>query len=174
VNRNVIPRIEADVGITIRDPNLILRVLTDSSVKRLYMSILTEFPEEKLPVPIQDLFTLYTIPDDANSLALIGDVTMRLKVLPGLGKGRTGSAEHTPTADERSPGAADVAALCDRWGLSEHIIGIFRRCPPAEKDVQQEKWILACAALGALYRDGGLEALRQVAPLLQNRGSDPC
>ncbi len=173
VNRTVIPTIEADVGITLRDPNLILRVLMDSSVKGLFLRILTEFPEEELPVPPKDLYTLYTMPDDADALALIGDVTMRLKVLPGLEKGRTNSAEYISTADDRSLSAADVAALCDRWGLSEHVIGICRRCPPAEKDVQQEKWILASAVLGVLYRDGGLEALRQVAPLLQNGSRDP-
>lgn len=162
VNRDVIPAIETDLGITIRDPDLIARVLADASIQPLFLDILTELPEEDLPVPAKDLATLCTMPDNADALALIGDVTLRLKVLPACDESSTRPTEPIT--------AADVAALCDRWRLAEHVIGPRSSPPPGDGAGQRKKWILASAVLGVLYREGGANALRRAAGLMRKCG----
>ncbi|MDN7025937.1 hypothetical protein FGU65_13765 [Methanoculleus sp. FWC-SCC1] len=162
VNREVIPAIETDLGITIHDPDLITRVLADSSIQPLFRDILAKLPEEDLPVPANDLYTLYTMPDNADALALIGDVTMRLKVLPECDEKSTHPMEPVT--------AANVAALCDRWRLAEHVIGFHCGPPPGDETGQQKKWILASAVLGVLYREGGADTLRRAAGLLRQCG----
>lgn len=148
VMREILPRIEQDTGHTFRGPDGLARVLMDPSTKRLFWGILAGFPEEALPIPAKDLAQLGTFSDDARALALIGDVTLRLKVLSG------------PHVQE-----GDLAALCDRWGLHESQIGpACRRCPAGDILVR-EKEVLAWAVLGLLYVDGGTDALRAVVPL---------
>ena len=152
VNRVVqepLPRIEQDTGYTFPDPDRLIRILMDDSTKRLFFGILTEFPEDALPVPAKDLGMLGKFPDDALALALIGDVTLRLKVLPG------------PYAEV--PG---LAALCDRWRLYESLIDLECRHHPAGEILVREKETLAGAVLGLLYVEGGTDALRAAVPLL--------
>ncbi|PKL63108.1 MAG: hypothetical protein CVV31_02855 [Methanomicrobiales archaeon HGW-Methanomicrobiales-2] len=148
VMREILPRIEQDTGHTFRDPDGLARVLMDPSTKRLFRGILAGFPEGALPVPAKDLALLGTFSDDAPALAIIGDVTLRLKVPSGL---------HVQ--------GGDLAALCDRWGLHEGRIGFAcRRCPAGETLVR-EKETLAWAVLGLLYIEGDTAALRAVVPL---------
>ncbi|MCK9306540.1 MAG: hypothetical protein M0P17_03315 [Methanoculleus sp.] len=148
VMREILPRIEQDTGHTFRGPDGLARVLMDPSTKRLFWGILAGFPEEALPVPAKDLALLGTFSDDARALALIGDVTLGLKVPSG------------PHVQEE-----DLAALCDRWGLHEGRIGFAcRRCPTGETLVR-EKETLAWAVLGLLYVEGDTAALRAVVPL---------
>jgi hypothetical protein len=145
VARRTLPRIEQEAGHIFRSPDGLARILTVPSTKRLFLDILAGFPEEALPIRANDLALLGRFADDSHALALIGDVTLRLKVLPGEGVG-----------------AAGFAALCDRWGLHESRIGSgFRRSPD-----EQEKETLARAVLGLIYVEGGVDALRAVVPLL--------
>jgi len=149
VKRETLPRIERDTGHTFRDLDGLLRILMDNSTRRLFFGILTGFPEDALPVPAKDLDMLGRFPDDARALALIGDVTLRLKVLPG------------PHAEV--PG---LAALSDRWELHESKLGLECRHRPTGDDLAQEKETLAGAVLGLLYVEGGIDALRAAVPLL--------
>lgn len=144
VLRETLPRIERDTGHTFHDPDGLLRILVDGSTKRLFSGIRAGLPEQALPVPAWDLEMLKNLPDGARAAAIIGDVTLRLKILPG------GHMQ-----------AAGLAALADRWGLSESRIG----SPTGETSVQ-EKETLALAVLGLLYVDGSTDALRAVVPLL--------
>ena len=149
VVRETLPRIERDTGHTFPGPDGLLRVLMDPSTKRLFFGILAGFPEEALPVPAHDLARLGAFPDDARALALIGDVTLRLKVLSG------------PEAEVR-----DLAALSDRWDLHESLIGLLCRRRPAGETLLREKETLARAVLGLIYVEGGADALRRAVPLL--------
>lgn len=142
--RETLPRIERDAGHTFRDPDSLLRVLIDGSTKRLFSEIRAGFPEPALPVPAWDLEMLANLPDGAHAAAIIGDVTLQVKVFAGL---------HVE--------AAGLAALADRWGLPGSRIG----SPGGESSVQ-EKEFLARTVLGLLYVDGGTGALRAVVPLL--------
>ncbi len=149
VVHQTLPRIERDTGHTFRSPDGLVRVLMDPSTKRLFSGVLAGFPEQALPVPAKDLALLGNFSDDARALGLIGDVTLRLKVLPGV---------HVR--------AADLAALSDRWELYESRIGLAcRRCPAGEILVR-EKEVLAGAVLGLLYVEGDTAALRAAVPLL--------
>ncbi|NLZ29787.1 MAG: hypothetical protein GX885_03425 [Methanomicrobiales archaeon] len=149
VKRETLPRIERDIGYVFPDQDRFIRILMDRSTKRLFLGILAEFPEDALPVPARDIAILESISDDARALALIGDVTLRLKVLPG------------PRADV--PG---LAHLSDRWRLHESLIGLECRHRPAGRALEREKEILAGAVLGLLYVEGGIGALRAAVPLL--------
>lgn len=144
VVRETLPRIEQDTGHTFHDPDGLFRILMDSSAKRLFSGIRAGFPEPALPVPVWDLETLANLPDGAHAAAIIGDVTLQVKVLSG---------GHVK--------AAGLAALADRWGLPGSRIG-----SPASEPPVQEKEFLARAVLGHLYVDGGTDALRAVVPLL--------
>jgi hypothetical protein len=143
VAERTLPRIERETGHAFRGPDGLARVLMGPSTKRLFSEILAGFPEDALPIHAGDLAILGSFADDSHALALIGDVTLRLKVLPG---------------EE----VAGLAALCDRWSLHESRIGSgFRRSPD-----EQEKETLARAVLGLIYVEGGADALRAVVPLL--------
>lgn len=149
VKQEILPRIERDVGYTFPDQDRFIRILMDSSIKRLFLGIFAEFPEDVLPVPAKDLAMLGRFPDDARALALIGDVTLRLKILPG------------PHAE-----VSGLAPLSDRWGLHESLVGLECRHRPVGRALEREKEILAGAVLGLLYVEGGIDALRAAVPLL--------
>jgi hypothetical protein len=142
--RETLPRIERDAEHTLRDPDDLLRVLVDASTTRLFSAIRAGFPDAVLPVPAWDLEMLANLPDGAHAAAIIGDVTLQVKVFAGLRAGEAG-----------------LAALADRWGLPGSRIG-----SPAGRISVQEKELLARAVLGLLYVDGGTDALRAVVPLL--------
>ncbi len=145
VAEHTLPRIEQETGHAFHSPDGPIRVLMAPSTKRLFSDILAGFPEEALPIRANDLATLGNFADDYHALALIGDVTLRLKVLPGKG-------------------VAGFAALSDRWGLHESRIGAGH-APDGERLVR-EKETLARAVLGLIYVEGGVDALRAVVPLL--------
>lgn len=145
VAEHTLPRIEQETGHAFHSPDGPIRVLMAPSTKRLFLDILAGFPEEALPIRANDLATLGNFADDSHALALIGDVTLRLKVLPGKG-------------------VAGFAALSDRWGLHESRIGAGH-APDGERLVR-EKETLARAVLGLIYVEGGIDALRAVVPLL--------
>jgi len=145
VAEHTLPRIEQETGHAFHSPDGPIRVLMAPSTKRLFLDILAGFPEEALPIRANDLATLGNFADDSHALALIGDVTLRLKVLPGKG-------------------VAGFAALSDRWGLHESRIGAGH-APDGERLVR-EKETLARAVLGLIYVEGGVDALRAVVPLL--------
>ncbi|MGB4050797.1 MAG: hypothetical protein WBK56_00940 [Methanoculleus sp.] len=149
VKRETLPRVERDTGYTFPDQDRFIQILMDRSTRRLFQRILAEFPEDALPVPAKDLAILERLPDDAQALALIGDVTLRLKVLPG------------PHAEV--PG---LAPLSDRWRLHESLVGLKRRHQSVGGAFEREKEILAGAVLGLLYVEGGIDALRAAVPLL--------
>lgn len=152
VEREILPRIERDTGHSFHNPGGVVRVLMASSTKRLFSEILAGFPEDALPIHANDLAVLGSCVDDSHALALIGDVTLRLKVLPG-----------------RGARAADLAWLSDRWGLYESRIGSGPS--PRGEGPGQEKEALARAVLGLIYVEGGAGALRATVPLLA-RGRD--
>ena len=149
VVRETLPRIERDTGHTFQDQDRLIPVLMDNSTKRLFFGILAGFPEDALPAPAKDLALLGRFPDDARALALIGDVTLRLKVLPG---------PHVEV-----PG---LAPLCDRWGLHESRLGLACRRRPAGETLLREKETLALAVLGLIYIEGGTDALGGAVSLL--------
>ncbi|WP_243669362.1 hypothetical protein [Methanoculleus chikugoensis] len=136
--RTLPPRIERETGHAFRSPDGLARVLMAPSTKRLFSEILAGFPpEDALPIRANDLSMLGNFADDAHALALIGDVTLRLKVLSG-------------------EGVAGLAALSDRWDLHESRIGSGLRCPPDGENLEQEKETLARAVLGLIYVEGGV------------------
>ena len=149
VVHETLPRIERDTGHTFRGPEGLVRVLMDPSTKRLFAGILAGFPENELPVPAGDLARLGTFADDARALAIIGDVTLRLKILPAV-----------QGEDLR------FASLCDRWDLYENRIGLECRPRPAGEALLREKELLARAVLGLIYIEGGTGALGRAAALL--------
>lgn len=149
VKRVTLPRIERDTGYAFQDPDGLLRILMDNSTRRLFSGIPEGFPEDRLPIPAKDIDMLGKFPDDARALALIGDVTLRLKVLSG------------PHA-----GVPGLAPLSDRWKLHESKIGLECRHRPVGRALEQEKEILAVAVLGLLYVEGGIDVLRAAVPLL--------
>lgn len=149
VAERTLPRIEQEIGHAFSGPDGLSRVLMAPSTKRLFSDILAGFPEEKLPIRANDLAMFGSFADDSHALALIGDVTLRLKVLSG-----------------KDIGAAGLAALSDRWGLQESRIGFGFRCTPDGEKLEREKETLARAVLGLIYVEGGVDALRAVVPLL--------
>jgi len=153
VERETLPCIERDVGYTFQSPDGLLRILMDGSTRRLFFGILEEFPEDALPLPAKDIDILGKFPDDAQALALIGDVTLRLKILPGL--------------HARVPG---LVPLSDRWRLHEHKLGLLCRHHPTGRALEREKETLAGAVLGLLYVEGGIDPLRAAVPLLMSGG----
>ncbi|KAF5087705.1 hypothetical protein [Methanoculleus horonobensis] len=149
VAESTLPRIEQETGHAFRGPDGLARVLMAASTKRLFSEILAGFPEDALPIRANDLAMLANFADDYHALALIGDVTLRLKVLSG-----------------KDAGAAGLAVLSDRWNLYESRIGSGLRRTPDNEELQQEKETLARAVLGLIYVEGGVDALRAVVPLL--------
>ncbi|MDD4568461.1 MAG: hypothetical protein PHU37_11215 [Methanoculleus chikugoensis] len=145
VIERTLPRIERETGHAFRSPDGLARILMAPSTKRLFSDILAGFPEDALPIRANDLAMLANFADDSRALALIGDVTLRLKVLSG-------------------EGVAGLAALSDRWALYESRIGAGH-APDGERLVR-EKETLARAVLGLIYVEGGVDALRAVVPLL--------
>ncbi len=145
VTERTLPRIERETGHAFRSPDGLARILMAPSTKRLFSDILAGFPEDALPIRANDLAMLANFADDSRALALIGDVTLRLKVLSG-------------------EGVAGLAALSDRWALYESRIGAGH-APDGERLVR-EKETLARAVLGLIYVEGGVDALRAVVPLL--------
>ncbi len=154
VEHELLPRIERDTGHTFHSPDGLIRILMGPSTKRLFLEILGGFPEDALPIPAGDLACLGAFADDARALAIIGDVTLRLKSLPAM-----------------SGGEFRFAPLCDRWGLYENRIDSTPRPPLNGEILEQEKEVLARAVLGLIYIEGGVEALRATVPLLI-RGRD--
>jgi len=150
VTERTLPRIEQDTGHAFQGPDGPIRILMAPSTKRLFSDILGGFAEDALPLRANDLAMLGNFADDRHALALIGDVTLRLKVLPG------GDA-----------GALDLVALSERWRLHESRIGAGH-APDGERLVR-EKETLARAVLGLIYVEGGVDALRAVVPLLTRR-----
>ena len=148
-----LPRIERDVGYVFENPDSLYRILKDGSTRRLFFVLLEEFPEEILPVPAKDIDILGRFPDDAQVLALIGDVTLRLKVLSGSHAGVPG-----------------LVPLSDRWRLHEHKLGLLCRHHPTGRALEREKETLAGAVLGLLYVEGGIDPLRAAVPLLMSGG----
>lgn len=143
----VLPRIERETGHTFRDHDGIVRVLMSPSTERLFLGILGDIPEDALNVPARDLAILAHSLKDARALAIIGDVTLQLKVMHG---------EHP----------MKFASLADRWGLHENRIGLSSHYRPTGETLMQEKEALARATLGLIYIEGGADALRAAVPLL--------
>ncbi|NLM30380.1 MAG: hypothetical protein GX216_08150 [Methanomicrobiales archaeon] len=153
IRQETLPCIERDVGYVFQDPDGLFRILMDSSTRRLFFGILEEFPEDALPFPAKDIDILGRFSDDAQALALIGDVTLRLKILSG------------PHA-----GVPGLASLSDRWELHEQKLGLLCRHHPTGRTLEREKETLAGAVLGLLYVEGGIDALRAAVPLLMSGG----
>lgn len=144
-----LPSIEHDTGYVFRSPATLAWILVNPSVGRIFSDILAGFDEDVLPVRANDLARLANVSTDMQALALIGDVTLRLKVLPA-----------------RKVRSEELAALCDRWSLYENLIGGGNHRRPTVETLEREKAALALAVLGLIYTEGGDDALRAVASLL--------
>lgn len=149
VARQTLPRIEQDTGHIFRSPDGLARILMTPSTKRLFLEILTGFPEDALPVRANDLALLGRFSEDTWAVAIVGDVTLQLKIPSGLHGEKV-----------------DLVALCDRWGLHESLIGNGVRHPPDGGTLVVEKETLARAVLGLIYIEGGADALGRAASLL--------
>jgi hypothetical protein len=154
VRQQTIPRIEHETGYAFRSPETLPWILINPSASRLFSGILAGFEEGALPVRANDLARLANTSTGIQALALIGDVTLRLKILPG-----------------RRVGSEELAALCDRWSLYENLIGGGNRRRPVGETLEREKAALAMAVLGLIYTEGGDDALRPLVPLLNRLGA---
>lgn len=172
VNRRIIPAIETDLGYTFKDTNPLIRILVDTTTKRLFLGILNTLPEADLPVPARDIFMLAKMPGDASALALIGDVTLRLRVVPGAIKGAFTSPGESDTRLDASALFESHLALCDHWKLFENAIGLGYRPRPTGEERARERATLVQAVFGALYLEGGRDALEAAVPLLRDRAWD--
>jgi len=149
MRQQTIPRIEHDTGYAFRSPETLPWILINSSASRLFSGILAGFEEGALPVKANDLARLANTSTGIQALALIGDVTLVLKILPG-----------------RRVVSEELAALCDRWSLCENLIGGGNRRRPTGETLEREKAALTLAVLGLIYTEGGDDALRPLVPLL--------
>ncbi len=167
VNQRMIPAIEADLGYTFKDTSPLIRILMDTTTSRLFLGILNTLPEADLPVPARDIFMLAKMPGDASALALIGDVTLRLRVMPAARSGAASSPGDSGARPDASMLFESHITLCDRWELLENTIALRHRSPLTGEKRAQEKVTLVRAVFGALYLEGGCDALAAAAPLLQ-------
>jgi hypothetical protein len=165
----VLPRIEADLGYALDDGEMLVLALFQPGTRNLFTEIGAHFRERGCAIPGVSLSRMAGLSDAAETLAWIGDSALKIGVLPAIWTeeiAEAGALTQRRQAYERN---ANLARLCDNWGLFSHRIDLDPHASRA--DAEHLKGTLVEAVIGIIFLKGGLRAVADAAVLLAPEGS---
>jgi len=158
------PAVERDIGFQIENEEMFFIAFFQPSTKNLFMEIATHFGEGGCALSPEALAEMAHLPEAAEALAWIGDAALKIGVLPEIWSPRLAEAGLLSERRKAYESNANMARLCDRWGLYEHRIHFD---PPVEKgDCDHVKGTLVEAVLGIVFLQCGLKGIARAARLL--------
>lgn len=135
------------------------------STRNLFSEILVHFGDGGCILSGKELAEMARLPEAAEALAWIGDAALKIGVLPEIWSPRVVDAGTLPERRKAYESNANMARLCDRWGLYEHRIHLD---PPVPKgNVGHVKGTLVEAVLGIIFLQCGLKGIARAATLLR-------
>jgi ribonuclease-3 len=160
----VVPAVERDLGFSIENDEIFVLSLFQPSTKNLFSEINAHFGEGRCALSAGALAEMARLPEAAEALAWIGDAALKIGVLPEIWSPRLAEVGLLSERRKAYESNANMARLCDRWGLYEHRIHFD---PPVEKgDPDHVKGTLVEAVLGIVFLQCGLKGVARAARLL--------
>lgn len=160
----VLPAVERDLGFTIENDETFVLALFQPSTRNLFSEIAVRFRDGGCPLSPDVLTEMVRLPDAAEALAWIGDAALKIGVLPEIWSPRLADAGLLSVRRQAYESNANMARLCDRWGLYEHRIHFD---PRVEKgDPGHLKGTLVEAVFGIVFLQCGLKGVARAARLL--------
>ncbi|WP_342679352.1 ribonuclease III domain-containing protein [Methanofollis sp. UBA420] len=165
IRESVRAGIEADLGYQIASEEMLLLAFFQPSTRNLVSEILVHFGDDGCILSGKELAEMARLPEAAEALAWIGDAALKIGVLPEIWSPRVVDAGTLSERRKAYESNANMARLCDRWGLYEHRIHLD---PPVPKgDVGHVKGTLVEAVLGIVFLQCGLKGVARAARLLR-------
>ena len=157
--------IEADLGYAIASEEMLILAFFMPSTRNLFSEVLVHFGEEGCALSAKELEDLSRLPEAAETLAWIGDAALKIGVLPEIWSPRAADAGLLSRKRRAYESNANMARLCDRWGLYRYRIHLDPSRPKG--DVGHVKGTLVEAVLGIVFLQCGLKGIARAAPLLR-------
>ncbi len=160
----VLPRIETDLGYALDDGEMLILALFQPGTKNLFTEIDAHFREQGCAIPGVSLSRMAGLSDAAATLAWIGDAALKIGVLPAIWTEEIADAGMLTQRRQAYERNANLARLCDKWGLFANRIDF----DPHESHANSEhlKGTLVEAVIGIVFLKGGLRAVADAAVLL--------
>jgi ribonuclease-3 len=167
INETVLPIIKDDLGYSFFNNNLVLIAMCQSSIKNTFTEIKIHFPKgEGFVIPRENLDFLENCPEKANTLAWMGDTTIKYAVLLDIWKPGI-STEQLHNKRKMYEENENLAKLCDKWKLFDYRIYLD---PTVAKSVQLNKikGTLVEALYGVIFLEKEIDGVRDAISLIKN------
>jgi dsRNA-specific ribonuclease len=165
IDEVALPAIKKDLGNSFSNRNLILTVLIQPSVKKLFTDIKTHFKNDpEFVVSPKDLSLLESCSDTAKSLAWIGDTTIKYALLlkiwrPGI------TPEELHNKRQALENNENLSKLCNGWKLFDCRIH-FDPLVPKHATIDKIKGTLVEAIYGVIFIERGIEGVQEAIDLI--------
>lgn len=161
----VSPKLKVDLGYPFTDGNLVLNALFQPSAKKIFSEIKKEFNSlSSFIVSYDDLELLESCSDRANTLAWIGDASIKYAISSKIWKLDI-STEDLNDTRKMYENNENFSLLCDRWQLFQSRINLD---PEDEKPTSayKIKGTLVEAIFGVIYIEKGLKGVEEALYLI--------
>lgn len=163
----VLPRVEADLGRSLGDREQFVVAMFQPSTRNLFDEI-AKYARSggRLSLTDAELRELQGLHEAAGALAWIGDAALKIGILPVIWDpeiANAGALTENRKAYDRN---ANLARLCDRWGLYEHRIHFDPDTSRSKRKVDHVKGTLVESIFGLLFLREGLRGVASAASLL--------
>ncbi|TXT53988.1 MAG: hypothetical protein BAJATHORv1_100073 [Candidatus Thorarchaeota archaeon] len=160
IKRRVIPKLEKNLEIKLRDNEQVFIALFQPSTRNLFLEMKIHFEnDDSLSDDYFDVLT--TLSDRAELLALIGDAAISLSVIHYIWPPEETNAGSMTLKRAEIVSNEHMSSICDNWELYEHRIH-FDPDAPSASEMNHDKGTLLEAIYGIIYLNHGYDKTRKL------------
>jgi len=160
------PRLEAELCVSIEEPELLQVAMFQPSTKNLFSELKVQlFMDKRSPLDRDDYEVLVSLSEIAQSLALVGDAAISMAVLHHIWRPK---AMDVGTLTQRRADIVSnehLAKVCDSWGLYEQRIH-FDPSSAGKSEMDHDKGTLVESVFGIVYLEHGFRKVRELIQVL--------
>jgi dsRNA-specific ribonuclease len=157
IKKIIIPRLEKDLGLKIRNKEALLAAMFQPSTKNLFLELETQYRRKNNPFDSDDgFYELVSLSETAKKFALLGDAAISMAVIYYLWNTNDEDVGELTQDKSNIVSNEHMANLCDRWGLYKNRIH-FDPEVPSKGEILHDKGTLVEAVYGIVQMEHGFE-----------------
>lgn len=167
IENSLDPSLESNLGIEIRNSELLQIAMFQPSTKNIFLELETEYRYDRNnPLSRKDFENLVNLPEMAQALALVGDAAIDMAVLHYLWEPTVADVGMLTQRRADIVSNEHLADICDNWGLYDFRIH-FDPGQPSIAEMQHDKGTLLESIYGIIYVEYGFETVeREIGHIL--------